>query len=71
MSHAQAGATQHVRATTGQNLAIHYDAATNSIVFVEDDWFAGFRAGTVPPREVFRERQSSAKVTRLPRRKAA
>ncbi len=70
MSHAQS--VQHVRATTGQGLSIHYDAQTNTLIYVEDDWFSeGFRAGAVPPRTVIRERLATAKVTRLPRRKAA
>ena len=62
-----------VRATTGQHLAIRYDAQANNIVFIEDDWFAeGFRSGTVPPREQFRSGPAVAKIIRLrPRRRAA
>ncbi|MDB5542352.1 MAG: hypothetical protein JWQ89_4079 [Devosia sp.] len=59
----------HMRSTTGQVLAIRYDPQSNTIAFVEDDWFAeGSRAGSVPPRTVVRQRLAS-NVTRLrPRR---
>ena len=61
-----------VRATTGQRLDIRYDAQSNSVVFIEDDWFAeGFRSGTVPPREQFRSSPPVANVVRLRRRRAA
>ena len=54
------------RSTTGQALAIRYDQHTNTIEFVEDDWFAdGVRAGSVPPREVVRQRVLPGNVTRL------
>ncbi len=34
------------RSTTGQSLAIRYDPQTNTLTFVENDWFAeGFRSG--------------------------
>lgn len=34
------------RSTTGQLLAIRYDARSNTLTFVEDGWFAaGFRSG--------------------------
>lgn len=34
------------RSTTGQSLAIRYDARSNTLTFVEDGWFAaGFRSG--------------------------
>lgn len=45
------------RSTTGQALAIRYDAQSNTIIFDEDDWFAeGFRSGGVPPRAEVRLR---------------
>jgi hypothetical protein len=58
------------RATTGQRLDIRYDADTNSIVFIEDDWSADGLRGA-PPRAVFSERLDSLKVKRLRTRRAA
>lgn len=46
-----------MRSTTGQALAIRYDMASNTIDFVEDDWFAEpVRTTSVPPRAVVRQR---------------
>ena len=58
------------RATSGQLLDIHYDAATNAIVFVEADWGADVRGGATA-RQSFREQLDTPKVRRLPRRRAA
>lgn len=56
-----------MRSTTGQALAIRYDPASDTVAFVEDDWFAqGHRASAVPPREVVRQRLAG-NVTRLRR----
>lgn len=64
-AHNRSSAVTGMRSTTGQALAIRYDLHSNTIAFVEDDWFAdGSRAGSVPPREVIRQRLSS-NVTRL------
>jgi len=59
-----------MRATTGQALAIRYDLSSNTIAFVEDDWFAEpVRTSSVPPRTVVRQRLGN-NVTRLkPRRR--
>lgn len=59
-----------MRSTTGQALAIRYDLSSNTIAFVEDDWFAEtVRSSSVPPRAVVRQRLGS-NVTRLkPRRR--
>ncbi|MDR3473653.1 MAG: hypothetical protein P4M09_18500 [Devosia sp.] len=55
-----------VRATTGQSIALRYDPATNAIVFVEDDWFAGsFRSSAVPPKSQYRKRISDAAIVDL------
>lgn len=54
-----------MRSTTGQALAIRYDLTSNSIAFVEDDWFAdAVRTTSVPPRAVIQQRLGST-VTRL------
>lgn len=68
-AHSRTAAITGMRSTTGQALAIRYDLTSNTIAFVEDDWFAdGSRAGSVPPRAVVRQGVSS-NVTRLrPRR---
>jgi len=60
-----------MRSTTGQALAIRYDLSSNSIAFVEDDWFAdAVRSTSVPPRAVVRQGLGN-NVTRLkPRRRA-
>ena len=58
------------RATSGQVLDIRYDAATNAIVFVEEDWVADARGGATT-RQSFREQLDTPKVRRLPRRRAA
>jgi hypothetical protein len=58
------------RATSGQHLDIRYDPKTNALIFVEDDWSADVRGGATP-RSAFREQLDSAKVRRLPRRRAA
>lgn len=57
------------RATSGQQIAIRYDAATNAIIYVEDDWSANVRGGAAP-RTAFREQLESNKVKRLRRRAA-
>ena len=59
-----------MRSTTGQALAIRYDLSSNTIAFVEDDWFADVvRSTSVPPRAVVSQRLAS-NVTRLvPRRR--
>lgn len=59
-----------MRSTTGQALAIHYDPSSNTIAFVEDDWFAEpVRTTSVPPRAVVRQGLGN-NVTRLkPRRR--
>jgi hypothetical protein len=59
-----------MRSTTGQALAIRYDLSSNTIAFVEDDWFAdAVRRTSVPPRTVVRQRLGN-NVTRLkPRRR--
>lgn len=59
-----------MRSTTGQALAIRYDLSSNTIAFVEDDWFAdAVRSTSVPPRAVVRQRLGN-NVTRLkPRRR--
>ena len=64
-------ATTGMRSTTGQALAIRYDLTSNTIAFVEDDWFSDVvRSTSVPPRAVVSQRLSS-NVTRLvPRRRA-
>lgn len=58
------------RVTSGQHLDIRYDPRTNALIFVEDDWSADVRGGATP-RSAFREQLDSAKVKRLPRRRAA
>jgi hypothetical protein len=58
------------RATSGGRLDIRYDASTNAVVFVEDDWGNDVRGGATP-RSAFREQLDTPKVRRLPRRKAA
>jgi len=59
-----------MRSTTGQALAIRYDLSSNTIAFVEDDWFADVvRSSSVPPRAEVRQRLGN-NVTRLkPRRR--
>jgi hypothetical protein len=57
-----------MRSTTGQALAIRYDLGSNSIDFVEDDWFADtVRSTSVPPRAVVRQRLSGNVVRLVPR----
>lgn len=70
-AHPQHIAMTGMRSTTGQALAIRYDLTSNSIAFVEDDWFADvLRASGVPPRTVVRQGLGGS-VTRLrPRRRA-
>ena len=69
-AHAQSTTMTGMRSTTGQALAIRYDLNSNSICFVEDDWFADVvRSTSVPPRAVTSQRLG-ASVTRLvPRRR--
>ncbi|MBN9347751.1 MAG: hypothetical protein J0I48_16405 [Devosia sp.] len=64
--------TNHLtaRATSGRRLDIRYDPRTNALVFLEDDWTADGRGGATP-RSAFREQLDTAKVRRLPRRRAA
>ena len=57
------------RATSGSRLDICYDAQTNALVFVEDDWSADVRGGALP-RSAFREQLDTPRVKRLPRRRA-
>lgn len=58
-----------MRATTGQALAVRYDLRSNTIAFVEDDWFAdAVRTSSVPPRAVIRQPPAS-NVTRLVQRR--
>jgi hypothetical protein len=58
------------RLTSGQVLDIRYDPLTHALTFSEDDWTADVR-GPATPRSVFREQLETAKVKRLPRRRAA
>jgi hypothetical protein len=69
-AHAHPSAITGMRSTTGQALAIRYDLQSNTIAFVEDDWFAdAVRTTSVLPRAVVRQRLGS-NVTRLvPRRR--
>jgi hypothetical protein len=69
-AHLSVPATAGMRSTTGQALVIHYDPRSNSIAFVENDWFAdSVRTSSVPPRAVIRQALGS-NVTRLvPRRR--
>jgi hypothetical protein len=39
-AHSVSPATPGFRSTTGQALVIRYDSRSNTIAFVEDDWFA-------------------------------
>lgn len=56
-AHAQMPDITGMRSTTGQALAIRYDLGSNTIDFVEDDWFADVvRTTSVPPRAVVRQR---------------
>ena len=56
----------NVRTTTGQNIALRYDPATNAIVFDEDDWFAvTFRSSAVPPKAQYRKRLSGTPIVEL------
>ena len=58
------------RSTTGQGLAIRYDARSNSVVFVEDTWFAeGLRSNAVPPRNEVRRNLVAGNATRLQARR--
>lgn len=64
-AHPSVSATAGMRSTTGQALVIHYDPRSNSIAFVEDDWFAdAVRTSSVPPRAVVRQ-ALEGNVTRL------
>jgi hypothetical protein len=48
---------RELRTTTGQTISISYEAATNTVLFAEDDWFADpVRASAVPPRSLIRAR---------------
>lgn len=57
-------------ATTGQRLDIRYDPQTNSIAFVEESWSADVR-GPATSRSLVREQLDTARIRRLPRRRAA
>jgi|GEM_PF-2616394 len=58
-----------MRSTTGQALAIRYDLGSNTIAFVEDDWFAEpVRTTSVPPRAVVRQGLGNTAVRLVPRR---
>ena len=69
-AHAHPSSITGMRSTTGQALAIRYDLQSNTIAFVEDDWFAdAVRTTSVLPRAVVRQRLGG-NVTRLvPRRR--
>ncbi len=59
-----------MRSTTGQALAIRYDLSSNTIAFVEDDWFADvLRAGSLPPRTTVRQDLGNKVVRLRPRRR--
>jgi len=46
-----------LRTTTGQTVTISYDAATNTVVFRESDWYPDpVRSSAVPPKAQFRRR---------------
>jgi hypothetical protein len=61
-----------VMATTGQQLFIRYDAASNAMVFSESNWSSDPVRSGVLPKTQLRERISTATVTRLqPRRPRA
>ncbi len=58
-----------VRSTTGQVLAIRYDSRSNTVDFVEDDWFADtVRSSSVLPRTVIRQSLANTAIRRSPRR---
>ncbi|CAN7611518.1 hypothetical protein LJR016_004605 [Devosia sp. LjRoot16] len=59
-----------MRSTTGQALAIRYDLSSNTIAFVEDDWFAdAVRSSSVPPRTEVRQRLGNNDTRLRPRRR--
>ena len=67
----EASAVVAARSTTGQALAIRYDARSNTIIFAEDDWFAdGFRSSGVPERSEVRQRLGASVVRLKARRRA-
>jgi len=50
-----------LRTTTGQTVTISYDAATNSVVFRESDWYPDpVRSSAVPPRAQYEKRATEA-----------
>lgn len=56
-AHSQMPDLTGMRSTTGQALLIRYDLTSNTIDFVETDWFAdAMRTTSVPPRAVVRQR---------------
>jgi hypothetical protein len=69
-AHAHPSTITGMRSTTGQALAIRYDQNSDTIAFVEDDWFADVvRSTSVPPRTVVRQRASGTIVRLVPRRR--
>ncbi len=67
----EASAVVAARSTTGQTLAIRYDARSNTIIFAEDDWFAeGFRSSGVPERTEVRQRLGASVVRLRTKRRA-
>ena len=60
-----------MRSTTGQALAIRYDLSSNSIAFVEEDWFAdAVRTTSVPPRTTVRQDLGNKVVRMRARRRS-
>ena len=51
------------RATSGGRLDIRYDARTNALVFIEDDWSSDAR-GAAAPRQGFREQLGTSRAGR-------
>ena len=65
---------RELRTTTGQTIDIRYEPATNTMLIIEDDWFADpVRASAVPPRGMIRIRSGVAvpAATIRPRRRSA
>lgn len=69
-AHSVSSATPGFRSTTGQALVIRYDSRSNTIAFVEDDWFADtVRSSSVPPRAVIRQPLGNNVTRLMPRRR--
>lgn len=46
-----------MRTTTGQAVTISYDAASNTLVIREEDWFVDpVRSSAAPPKSLYRQR---------------